>query len=83
MPMGNEQFKPPKHNLNASNSGRIKIESERHGRCTLKISWVWSYILRRRRAHLNNFNINFLRGTVGGFSLSIRKWFFVNLNLIF
>jgi hypothetical protein len=28
MPMGNEQFKPPKHNLNASNSGRIKIESE-------------------------------------------------------
>jgi hypothetical protein len=28
MPMGNEQFKPPQHNLNASNSGRIKIESE-------------------------------------------------------
>ena len=28
MHMGNEQFKPPQHNLNASNSGRIKIESE-------------------------------------------------------
>jgi hypothetical protein len=24
---------------------------------------VWGYILRSRRAHLNNFNINFIRGT--------------------
>jgi hypothetical protein len=28
MPMGNEKFKPPQNNLNAPNSGRIKIESE-------------------------------------------------------
>jgi hypothetical protein len=28
MSMGYEQFKPPQNNLNASNSGRIKIESE-------------------------------------------------------
>jgi hypothetical protein len=28
MPMGYEQFKPPQNNLNALNSGRIKIESE-------------------------------------------------------
>jgi hypothetical protein len=28
MPMGYEQFKPPQNNLNAPNSGRIKIESE-------------------------------------------------------
>jgi hypothetical protein len=28
MPMGYEQFKPSQNNLNAPNSGRIKIESE-------------------------------------------------------
>jgi hypothetical protein len=28
MPMGYEQFKPPQNNLNALNSGKIKIESE-------------------------------------------------------
>jgi hypothetical protein len=28
MPMGYEQFKPPQNNLDAPNSGRIKIESE-------------------------------------------------------
>jgi hypothetical protein len=28
MPMGYEQFKLPQNNLNAPNSGRIKIESE-------------------------------------------------------
>ena len=28
MPVGYEQFKPPQNNLNAPNSGRIKIESE-------------------------------------------------------
>jgi hypothetical protein len=58
MPMGYEQFKPPQNKLNAPNSGRIKIESE-------------DCLIYDRRAHLNNFNINFLRGTVGGFSLSV------------
>ena len=28
MPMGYAKFKPPQNNLNAPNSGRIKIESE-------------------------------------------------------
>jgi hypothetical protein len=28
MPMGYEQFQPPSSNLNAPNSGRIKLESE-------------------------------------------------------
>jgi hypothetical protein len=28
MLMGYEEFKPPQNNLNAENSGRIKIESE-------------------------------------------------------
>jgi hypothetical protein len=60
MPMGYEQFQPPSSNLNANNSKKIKIET-------------WQVYLENilRRAHLNNFNINFLMGTVGGFSLSV------------